>query len=239
MLGIPDIEKFDNQFLGYSVEHWILSLRGRILLRLGRFDEAKQYLDMLLRIEQALLDPAVQFIPHLGYVDLAWCRGDAELAERHAIRVAEIAEKGGTPYLRVYAYACAGTAKSIAGNFVGAARDFTEGLEFVQQAKAAMAYEPELLASLADCYYQMEETEQALVIAKDAIELAQERNARLAECRASIICGAALLAKHGGVRFDEADGLFRHAEDLIRMSGARIYEPLLLQARSRISTLAG
>jgi class 3 adenylate cyclase/tetratricopeptide (TPR) repeat protein len=239
MLGIPDIEKFDNQFLGYSVEHWILSLRGRILLRLGRFDEAKQYLDMLLRIEQALLDPAVQFIPHLGYVDLAWCRGDAELAERHAMRVAEIAEKGGTPYLRVYAYACAGTAKSVAGNFVGAARDFTEGLEFVQQAKAAMAYEPELLASLADCYYQMEEMEQAIVIAKDAIELAQERNARLAECRASIICGAALLAKHGGVRFDEADGLFHHAEDLIRMSGARIYEPLLLQARSRISTLAG
>ena len=39
--GISRIEKFDHQFLGYSVEHWAVSLRGRLLVRLGRFEEAE------------------------------------------------------------------------------------------------------------------------------------------------------------------------------------------------------
>src|SRR5262249_47362379 len=97
MQGLSDVEMFDHEFLGYNVEHWVMSLRGRILVRLGRLMEAQQCLNMLLRIEQTLLDPAVKFIPHLGYVDLAWCRGDAALAEKHALRVSEIAEKVGFP----------------------------------------------------------------------------------------------------------------------------------------------
>jgi adenylate cyclase len=237
MQGLSDVEMFDNEFLGYNVEHWVMSLRGRILVRLGRSMEAQQCLNMLLRIEQTLLDPTVQFIPHLGYVDLAWCRGDAALAEKHALRVSEIAVKSGIPYLRVYAFACMGTAKSIAKDFAGAARDFTEGLQFVRKATASMGYEPEMLASLADCHYQMNEPQRAVALAAEAIDVARQRCTRLAECRASITFGAALLAEHGSARLHEAENLFRCAEDLIRITGARIYEPLLMRERTRISTL--
>src|SRR5262249_28502017 len=177
-----------------------------------------QCLNMLLRIEQTLLDPTVQFIPHLGYVDLAWCRGDAALAEKHALRVSEIAEKSGIPYLRVYAFACMGTAKSIAKDFAGAARDFTEGLQFVRKATASMGHDPERLASLADCHYQMNEPQRAVALAAEAIDVARQRCTRLAECRASITFGAALLAEHGSARLHEAENLFRCAEDLIRIT---------------------
>ena len=115
--GISRIEKFDYQFLGFSVEHWALSLRGRILVRLGRFADAEKCFNLVLGIEHTLVDPNVLLVPHLGYVDLAWCRGDAALAEQHASRVAEIAEKHGSPYLRVYAFACRGAAKSTAKDF--------------------------------------------------------------------------------------------------------------------------
>jgi adenylate cyclase len=239
MQGLSQVSSFDHQFLGYNVDHWVMSLRGRILVRLGRFAEAEQCLDMLLQIEQTLLDPTVRFIPHFGYVDLAWCCGDAELAERHASRVSEIAGKTEIPYLQVYAFACEGTARSIANDFAGAEREFSQGLKFLRKTSAVMEYESEILASLADCYYQMGQPRRAQATAKEAIELAQRRCTRLPECRATITYAAALLAEHGGTRLEEAESLFRRAEDLIRITGAEIYQPLLTRERARISELAG
>jgi class 3 adenylate cyclase/tetratricopeptide (TPR) repeat protein len=233
--GISRIEKFDHQFLGYSVEHWAMGLRGRILVRLGRFEESEKCFDLLLGIEENLLDPTARLIPHLGYVDLAWCLGDPALAERHALRLAQIAEKHESPYLRVFAFACIGTAKSVAGDFAAAARDFVAGLEFLRKTKAAMEYEPEILASLADCHYQNDEPGRAIEIAKEAIRIAQQRNARLPECRASITCGGALIAESGVSAVDEAKALFARAEELIQVTGACIYEPLLARARERAS----
>ena len=216
MQGLSHVDPFDHQFLGYNVDHWVMSLRGRILVRLGRFAEAEQCLDMLLQIEQTLLDPTVRFIPHLGYVDLAWCRGDAELAERHASRVSEIASKTEIPYLQVYAFACEGTARSIANDFAGAKCEFSQGLDLLRKTSAAMELQSEILASLADCYYQMGQLRGAQDNAKEAIKLAQLRCTRLPECRASITYGAVLLAEYGSARFEEAESLFRRAEDLIR-----------------------
>src|SRR5262249_50036721 len=150
--------------------------RARILVRLGRFDEGQECLDRLLEIEDALLDPTVRFIPHLGYVDLAWCRNDARLAADHAARIAEIADTCGLPYIRLYAFACAGIAKSLAKDSAGAERDFIEGMQFVRKATASMGFEPEILAGLADCYLRMNEPGHAAALAAEAMELAQQRS---------------------------------------------------------------
>src|SRR5215813_95904 len=233
--GASDVEHFDHQFLGYRVSHWAVSLRGRILVRLGRFGEADSCFQDMLRIEDKLLDPTLQFIPHLGYVDLAWCRGDADLAKRHAARVAEIADRSGTAYLRVYAFACSGTAKGLAGDYAGAAQDFVEGLAFVRTARASLGYEPELFASLADCHLQMGQPDLAVLAAKKAIDAARQRNTRLAECRASIIFAAALMAERGTTARSEAAELLKRAEALIERTGAVIYQPFL--QRNRASTL--
>ena len=139
MHGLPFVERSDNQFLGYNVEHWVMAMRGQFLVRLGRLAEAKQRLDRLLDIETALADPTVQFIPHLAYLDLAWYRGDAELAKQHAARVVEIGEMTGIPYLRVFGFACAGTTKALAKDFVGATQEFSAGLVLLRQTRASMS----------------------------------------------------------------------------------------------------
>jgi adenylate cyclase len=234
---VSSIEQFDRQFLGYSVEHWAKSLRGRILARLGDFDGAERCFEEILEIEHSRIDPTVQFIAHMGYIDIARFRDHAHIAEQHAMRVAEIAERHGSPYLRVFAFASGGAAKSIAKDFTGAVCDFTESLEFIRRTRAAMEYEPEILASLSDCHYQAGEYERAVVTANEAVEIARQRSARLPECRASMTCGAALLAKHGTGRLNEAEALFSRAEELIRLSGARIYEAPLAQERARLATL--
>ncbi|MGH2541330.1 MAG: AAA family ATPase, partial [Ardenticatenaceae bacterium] len=50
---VESIGTFDEQFLGLNVEQWMQSLRGRILVRLGRFGEAERHLHQLLTIEES------------------------------------------------------------------------------------------------------------------------------------------------------------------------------------------
>jgi adenylate cyclase len=233
--GLPYVERFDHEFLGYNVEHWVLTLRARILVRLGRLAEGQRCLDDLLKIEPELSDPTVQFIPHLGYVDLAWSRGDADLAATHAHRICEIGEKTGIPYLRVYGFACTGTAKALAKDFESAVREFVAGLQFMHQAKASMGFEAEVLASLAEAYLRLGQVEQASKSAAEAIEISKQRATRLAECRASIVRAAAVAACQGPDWFDEVELLFRRAQELIEMTGAGIYAPLLSQEREKLA----
>jgi adenylate cyclase len=227
------IAQSDHQFVGFNLEHWVRSLRGRILVRLGSFAEAKRQLDEMLRIEPDLIDPAIQFIPHFGYVELAWCRGDAALAEEHASHVAAIARRSGMGYLRVYTRAFSGTAKAIAGNFDGAAAEFAAGLEFARAAKVALEYEPDLLAGLADCHYRLGQFEQAIAVSRAAIAIAAARTVRLPECRASITCAAAMLSCPDAADHGHHVALLRRADKLIRESGTPIYDALLRQEQAR------
>jgi adenylate cyclase len=235
--GVATNAKFDEQLLGLNVEQWAQSLRGRILVRLGRFLEAEECLHRVLVIEESLRDPAVQFIPHQVYVDLAYFRGDAILAQEHAQRIAQIAEKSRSPYVQVYALGCSGMAKYVAMDFAGGARTLTEGVKFAQTAKAALEFEPEMMASLADCHFGLGDFDKAATIAQEAIDVAQRRSARLAECRASIICASALFAKQSK-QHAQASVMLDYAEDLVRMSGARVFLDRLSRERARLSTVA-
>jgi adenylate cyclase len=232
---VPGIDKFDDQFLGYSVEHWAVALRGRILARLGRYTEAQACFDQM--IEQASVDPTVRIISHFGYVDIAWCLDDASLAERHLAPVIEISGRHASPYLRVFALACSGTTRAIARDYPAAIGDFTESLECLRKTRAAMENEAEILASLADCQHRAGNLPMALRCAREAIAIARERSTRLAECRASITCAGALLAQEGRRAADDAEVLFKRAEELIRLSGAIIYRPLLVKERERASNV--
>jgi class 3 adenylate cyclase/tetratricopeptide (TPR) repeat protein len=234
---ISTIEEFDLQFLGFDVEQWATALRGRILIRLAQFADAQRCLDKLLQAEGTIIDPAVRFLPHLAYLDLAWFRHDAGLAEKHASRVAEIADRSAVPYLHVCAYAATGLSKLIKHDFNGAVEQITLGLKFARRAAAGLEYEPEMLALLADANCQRGDRARAIALAKDAIDVARRRGARLAECRASITYGSALVAEHGIEKCDEAEKMFCRAKDLIRISGAKIYEPLLHLERGRITAL--
>ncbi|MBR0989759.1 AAA family ATPase [Bradyrhizobium japonicum] len=235
LAGASGITDFEHQFLGYNVEHWILSLRGRILVRLGRFDEARLCLDRILAIDPTLIDPTVQFIANLGYVDLAWCLDDSAMASTHAWRVIELATRQASPYLRAYSLACIGTAQGIAQNYQAAIPSLTEGVEFVRSARVAMEIEPEMLASIAD--YQLCAGAHAAAVdkAREAIRVAQERHARLPECRATITLAAALAASNEPEHLGEVARLVEHAERLFNLTGAAIYGGLLEQVRRRLS----
>ena len=210
-----------------------MSLRGRILVRLGHFDEASRCFDQMLEIEPGLIDPTVQFIAHLGYVDLAWCLDDIAMADEHARRVAELAIRQNSGYLRAYSLSCSGAAHAIAGQYQAAIQSFTAGVIFLREARVAMEIEPEMLASIADCHLRSGAFDRAIENAHEAIAVSRARSARLPQCRASITLASALVAIHNGALRDEASTLLDTAETLIDVTGATIYQRLLDEARKK------
>jgi tetratricopeptide (TPR) repeat protein len=222
-----------NQILGFDVEHWIKCLKTRILVRLGRFDEAEQWLAEVLQTAPDGVSPAVQFIPHVASVEMAWGRGDPDLAHRHAARVAEMAEQSAMPYLRVAAMTCAGLAKATAGDFVTGAHELREAIDFGRRAKAGLEYEGRMLADFADTLYRAGDFDAALEATKEAITVARRRTDRVAECHATLIRGM-ILAVAGDRDDGEADRLLEHAERLLSASGAAFFEPHLTKLRSHL-----
>ncbi|MBQ0821412.1 AAA family ATPase [Microvirga sp. HBU67558] len=231
---LQHVQAFENRFLGYSVEHWTLSLRARVLIHLNRIDEGRAWLDHMLGIEDGLIDPTVQFISHLGYVDLAWLSGNPTLARQHALRVSQLAERHGTPYLKVFAYACTAMAHELEGNTRSAIQGFEDGLNFMHSARAALDYEPDMMASLAECQANAQYYGEALLTAERTISLSRDRATRLTECRALIVASTALIEQFGSERCQDALRMLAEAEMLIKTTGATVLKPRLRAARKKL-----
>ena len=220
------------QLLGFDVEHWIKGTRARILVGLGRFEEAEHWIESLLRIAPDRLDPAItQFIPHVALVEIASWRGDPAAAKSSAERVNAYAEQTAIPYLRVAALGCMGLAKSTSCDFTGAGRDFRNAIDFSRHAKVGLEYEPRLLACLAESLYRAGDEISAANVAREAIEIARRRTHRIAECHAVITRAAALTAIGGD---EDPRELLDRAEQLIAVTGAAVLEPMLGNAKSLI-----
>ena len=107
--------------------------------------------------------------------------GDPDMAHLHAAKVADLAEQSAMPYLRVRAMACAGLAKA-AGDFVAAAQDLREAIDFGRRIRVGIEYEGRMLADFADLLYRAGDLDAALEATEEAIAVARRRTDRVAEC---------------------------------------------------------
>ncbi len=226
---IADIRKSHEALMGFSVARWVESLRARLLVRMGNFDDAKQSIAKLISTEKEHHDPAVQFIPHLAAVELAWFTRDERLADLHSSRIEEIAASAssGIPYVAVYGAACRGLAFSLAGDHVAAIQKLESAIRLATETYAGLEYEGEMLALLAEVYFRSDSPTAAFRIADRAIAVAVERRARLAECRASIVLGLTLGTGKFHHSSYQAGDLFARARHLIDESGAKAFASLL------------
>ncbi len=235
--GVASIEPSDAAFMGFDVQHWVLVMRGRLLARLGRLDEAQACLKQMLQIGESAIDPILLQIAHYGYVDFASCVEDAGLAKHHSAIVTQISEKHGSSYLKVFALSAAGMHQFISKNYELALRDLGDALMLIRKAKVALEQETELLATLAECHFQLGNYETALQFGREAVDMSRQRSTRLAECRALITSGAALLAKYGASCIVEAEALLDQARLLIALTGAKTFDAALALAYGRLETV--
>lgn len=236
LAGVALIDRADQDFMGFSVEQWVLGMRARLLMRCGRFDEAHACWEKMLDVQGAAADPAVQVIRHLGFVELAWCNDDAALAQRHSMQLSEMAERHALPYLRPIALTCRGMALTIAADHDSAASAFDEALALVRGASLGIEYETEILAGHAECQRRAKNMERARELAQEALDIARQRTMRLAECRAMTTLGAIML-DDGGVEDAGASLMLEAAGKLIAQTGALIYRGHLQAALGRLQSL--
>lgn len=237
LAGVTLIDRADQDFMGFSVEQWLLGMRARLLMRCGRFDEAEACWERMLAVQGAAADPAVQVIRHLGFVELAWCNDDVALAQRHSTQLSEMAERHALPYLRPIALTCRGMALTIAADHGGAAEAFVEALALVRGASLGIEYETEILAGHAECQRRARNMERARELAQEALDIARQRTMRLAECRAMTTLGAIMLDERG-IDDSGASQMLEAADKLMAQTGAFIYRGHLQAALGRLQSLA-
>lgn len=231
LLGVESIDRFDREFIDFSIEQWALGIRARLLVRMNRLDEAQACLKKMLSVDEGLNDPVISQITHHIHVELAAMTRDAALAKEHVAIVMKIAQQYASPYSRIFALWSSGLAEVSVGNFTVAQSSFLSALELIASSKVAVEFEAEIRAGLAECHQHLGDFELALACAKEATVISKQRSNRLAECRALIVQGAVLASKKEPERVEEAQKMFERATQLISQTGARIFENSLMRAR--------
>jgi adenylate cyclase len=208
-------------YTSFDVELWIKCMKARILVWLGRFDEANILLGEAFRVEGTNREaPVVQYIAYLASVELACHRNDSVAAHRHAERIRVYADQSDIPYLHVYALFATARAKICSNAFADAVRDLQVSLEFAAVANAGREHQSHLLAELSYAQYCSGLFDEAAETARTAIAMARDRHHRTAECLASMVHGAGIAVGKGPVVNLEAQEYFGRAEDLFRQTGA-------------------
>lgn len=224
------IVKFDRQTLGFDVETWLTVMRGQTLMMLGRKDEARTFLDRIIQLESSQIDILHHVIPSWAYVDLAWVEGNIGLAQEHAERAYSLAVKSGNPYLRVYGQACRGLSHIVARRLTSAIQDLSDALSFARSRKAGLEAEPRILADLANAYKLNGDEAAALATVHEAIKVATERHARIAECLAHIVHADLLVRSPSSERRAEGMQELSRARALIHETGAMLFENFINEA---------
>ena len=215
-----DISQFDRQLFSFDLDRWLTAMRAQILVQLGRFDEARPYLDRMLQTD---LDPndITLHLAHVAYVDMASAQDDAALAARHAERALVMAEESGSPYIRVSALACLGVSHLMSGRFAEAAHELEKAIAFARSRNAGLESEARLLTDLATAYRLTGDLERAERTVTEALEVASARSARVSQCLARLVHAEIALQAADP---DRAELELRNAQALMEQTGARIHE---------------
>jgi tetratricopeptide (TPR) repeat protein len=220
-----EIDKLDSKLLGFDIQRWLIVMRGQILVTLGRFAEARTYLDQLLQLDPRRGD-LTDHLADVTYVELAWGESDAPLAEHHAAPAFSIALKSGSSYARVYAQASRGLAHIVAGRLDAAIEDLSEAVAFARRRKAGLEIEARILAELAHAHDRRGDRDDAERLASEALSIAMARCARVPQVLAHLVRASVL--QRGG---QDANVELGRAEALMAETAAAIYQPLLDDVR--------
>ena len=231
LAGVARIDSFDREFFELSIEHWALGIRVRLLIRMSRLDEAQATLEQMLRLDKGLEDPVIGQIEHHLQVELATCLGLADKAWQYAEKVSEIAAQYASPYSRVFAFWSAGKAQIAGRDFKTALQNYVSALEVITLTRVAVEFETEIRVGLAECHLQLGDHKKAVQAAEQALALSRQRNNRLTECMALMVCGSAL-KRVDATSASRAEDCFGQARQLIRQTGAAIFESELESARA-------
>jgi class 3 adenylate cyclase/tetratricopeptide (TPR) repeat protein len=229
---------------GFSYFVFFASVRAIVLDLMGRLEDAGRACAQALRVAR---DSGV--VENLGWAlgNLAYHAelsgevgleelGDARVATLEALR---IAEELGSPFSRAIAYEQLGTLHIVSEEWELAERFYTDALDLMRTRRVRLESECLDLAHLAQAQLGNGKLALARATAEEAVACGRERGQRVAEISAQITLALAVAAEQGSKASAGVERALARAGELIRDTGARTYEPRLVEARARVAHACG
>jgi class 3 adenylate cyclase/tetratricopeptide (TPR) repeat protein len=239
-----DIEIGRREF-GFSYRIFFMTNRAGATASTGKLDEATRQMEHALRVARdsgfpenlgwTLGNLAIQ-AEYTGKLILSEALGDARTAALEALR---IAEELGSGFSLGSAYSNLASVHFAAGEFEEAESFSRQALELARSRRLGLEFEALALARVARSQARIGKTAEALESAQEAIALASERGQAQWELLGQLGLGEALAEAQGSRGRKAAEEALESARRLMEQTGARVYEPQIVEAWARLAQACG
>ena len=233
----PEDPRLGANLVGYSPYAWLTGFKARLLVHMGRLEEARRTIDRCLDLSRALGETEAPGSWYPVAALAAEHAGDAEGALAHARRAVEIAEKTGHSFSRAVAYLALGMALKMRGQSSEAVETLEHALAVSRERRTGLQFEAWGLSLLAEAQLANGEPDRARATANEAVAAAHQTP--LFECVARLALARVLLRTDGAGARDAVHAALTRAEVLVDETGANAYAPLIHLERAELARLIG
>ena len=212
--------------------------KGGILGDMGRLDEARELIDRGLQI--AVEQGAGETVGwgHNWAAFHACTSGEPDRAIVHAQQTVEIAERLGDAFSRTWSWVVLGRAAAMAGNWQQAIDAIERAQAIYNERRTAVDSEGWCLIVLGKAYQGLGDSERAVGLLRDAVELLRARE-QSTEVVANVVLARILLAGKGLAARDEIETALARADELVRTNGAFGIQPTIHVERAELANQGG
>jgi len=228
-----------NEQTGFDTHTWFLAMRGQLLTETGDLAGAMTDIELALERSRALGETEILGWSHEMRSYLARWFGDADGALSHAAQAVQVAERMGSAFSQTSAYGTLALAHRMLGRWDEAATSFRHVLDIIRSRRSFRHWEAVTLAQLGEVEALLGEHALGIGHVHEGLALAVERGTLLIELIARVDLARALLAARGVAADAEIHALLARSAELVEVTGAVSWSPLIDVEHARLARLAG
>jgi tetratricopeptide (TPR) repeat protein len=130
--NLHQVTEADAQALTYDPSVWMRYMRGRILMMMGRFAEARLLLGELIDCDEGTVNAGHRLRAHLSMMNIAVGLGDKTLARAHSSAARSLARNNRTLFFKGMSRVCTGLELSLRGDHARAIAMFGYAVQNVR-----------------------------------------------------------------------------------------------------------
>lgn len=228
-----------NDQTGFDTRTWLLAIRGQLRTESGDLAGAERDLDVALERARTLGEVETLGWAHEMRSYLARWHADAAGAYAHAEEAVRISERTGSAFSQTSAYGTLALAHRLVGAWAEARATLEHVLEIIRVRGSFRHWEAITLANLGEAEVMLGAHEAGIARVRQGLWLATSRGARFIELVATMVLVRAVLAAGAADAVHEASHLLARVEELVELTGAGSWVPLVAMERARIAHLEG
>ncbi len=218
---------------------YALIFKGGYSLYIGELEEGRGLLERGMKLAGEQGDLETRGWGHMWSTWHAFWSGEPETALAHAQQALEIAERIGDSFSRTWAWFFLGFAEGMSGRWKQAIEAVERSLAMARERRTAVEGDAWRLATLANSYLGLGESEHALELVHEALELSRRRGQPSIEAFASVVLARILLASAGTSASGEIEEALGRALEHAGELGARSMEPMVHAELAELARQSG